>query len=58
MGEDNTTYFVGEFVHALDAKGRVTIPSKWRISGGDNTYLALLIQEVTLLFIHQKWSLD
>ena len=41
MGEDNTTYFVGEFVHALDAKGRVTIPSKWRISGGDNTYLAL-----------------
>ena len=41
MAEDNTTYFVGEFVHALDSKGRVTIPSKWRISGGDNTYLAL-----------------
>lgn len=32
---------MGEFTHALDSKGRVTIPSKWRISGGDNTYLAL-----------------
>ena len=34
-------FFVGEFTHALDSKGRVTIPSKWRISGGENTYLAL-----------------
>ena len=32
---------MGEFTHALDNKGRLTIPSKWRISGGDNTYLAL-----------------
>jgi MraZ protein len=41
MTTNVTTFFVGEFLHALDAKGRVTIPSKWRISGGDNTYLAL-----------------
>ena len=41
METGSTTYFVGEFVHAIDSKGRVTIPSKWRISGGDNTYLAL-----------------
>jgi MraZ protein len=41
MSSNGTTFFVGEFTHALDAKGRVTIPSKWRISGGDNTYLAL-----------------
>ena len=34
-------FFVGEFTHALDSKGRVTIPSKWRIQGGENTYLAL-----------------
>ena len=34
-------FFVGEFPHALDPKGRLTIPSKWRISGGENTYLAL-----------------
>jgi MraZ protein len=41
MTTSGTTFFVGEFTHALDAKGRVTIPSKWRISGGENTYLAL-----------------
>ena len=41
MATNQTTFFVGEFTHALDSKGRVTIPSKWRISGGDNTYLAL-----------------
>ena len=34
-------FFVGEFTHALDSKGRLTIPSKWRIPGGENTYLAL-----------------
>ena len=41
MAESGTMFFVGEFTHALDSKGRVTIPSKWRISGGENTYLAL-----------------
>ena len=41
MESSTTTFFVGEFTHALDSKGRVTIPSKWRILGGDNTYLAL-----------------
>jgi len=41
VSESGTTFFVGEFTHALDSKGRVTIPSKWRIPGGDNTYLAL-----------------
>ena len=34
-------FFVGEFTHTLDPKGRLTIPSKWRIPGGENTYLAL-----------------
>ena len=41
MTTSGTTFFVGEFTHALDSKGRVTIPSKWRIQGGENTYLAL-----------------
>ena len=41
VSEEGTTFFVGEFTHSLDSKGRVTIPSKWRIPGGDNTYLAL-----------------
>ena len=34
-------FFAGKYTHTLDAKGRVTIPSKWRIPGGENTYLAL-----------------
>ena len=41
MTTSGTTFFVGEFTHALDVKGRVTIPSKWRIQGGENTYLGL-----------------
>ena len=41
VSEEGTTFSVGEFTHSLDSKGRVTIPSKWRIPGGDNTYLAL-----------------
>ena len=41
MSETGTMFFVGEFTHALDPKGRLTIPSKWRIPGGENTYLAL-----------------
>ena len=41
MSESSTPFFVGEFTHALDPKGRLTIPSKWRIPGGENTYLAL-----------------
>ncbi len=41
MEISTATFFVGEFTHALDNKGRVTIPSKWRIPGGENTYLAL-----------------
>lgn len=36
-----STDYVGEFVHQLDARNRVTIPSSWRVEGdGDNYYLA------------------
>ncbi len=35
--------FVGTYRHTLDAKGRLTIPAKWRFSGdeGAATFLAL-----------------
>jgi len=35
--------FVGEYRHNVDAKGRLTIPSQWRIQGDENgeVYLAL-----------------
>ena len=43
MDISTQVFFVGEFRHALDAKNRLTVPSKWRFRGdeGDATYLAL-----------------
>ena len=41
MDSLSVSFFVGEFVHSVDDKGRITIPSKWRIKGDDSTYLAL-----------------
>ena len=35
-------FYVGEFAHSVDAKGRLTMPSKWRFQGDDaDVYLAL-----------------
>jgi MraZ protein len=45
MGQDmvvGKSVFVGEFLHQLDAKNRLCIPSKWRFSGDqEDVYLAL-----------------
>ncbi|MGF1451228.1 MAG: division/cell wall cluster transcriptional repressor MraZ [Opitutales bacterium] len=41
METDAELYF-GEFQHVRDAKGRLTVPSKWRFKGDEEqTYLAL-----------------
>lgn len=39
----DTGIFVGEFRHSIDAKGRLTIPSQWRLqkAGGQEVFLAL-----------------
>lgn len=37
---DNETFFFGEYEHALDSQGRLTIPSEWRQQG--ETRLILL----------------
>jgi len=35
-------FYVGEFEHSVDAKGRLTVPSKWRFQGDEaEVYLAL-----------------
>ena len=41
MDSSTVSIFVGEFVHSVDDKGRITIPSKWRIKGDDSTYLGI-----------------
>jgi MraZ protein len=33
-----TMAYVGEFVHQLDARNRVTVPSSWRVTGDDGSY--------------------
>lgn len=38
----NRCIYVGEFQHSIDAKKRLTVPSKWRFSGDqEDVYLAL-----------------
>ena len=42
MGSPNTVIYTGEYRHNRDAKGRLTVPSKWRVKDGDqDVYLAL-----------------
>jgi MraZ protein len=43
MASPSKTLFVGTFRHLLDAKNRLTIPSRWRFEGdeGPDSFLAL-----------------
>ncbi len=43
MSPGNIGIFVGEYRHSMDAKGRLTIPSPWRLDGeeGRDAFLAL-----------------
>ncbi len=42
MGNLNTVIYTGEYRHNRDAKGRLTVPSKWRPQGIENEeFLAL-----------------
>lgn len=42
MSAFGKSVYVGEYRHQLDAKGRLTIPSKWRFEGDEaDVYLAL-----------------
>ncbi len=34
--------YVGEFEHSLDAKNRLTVPSKWRLPGDEGDYYLAL----------------
>jgi MraZ protein len=38
MENDQFMAYVGEFVHQLDARNRVTVPSSWRVSGDEGNY--------------------
>ena len=51
-------YYVGSFRHNLDAKNRLTIPSKWRFAGDDgDVYLALPDQgDISRCYRRSKWT--
>jgi MraZ protein len=42
--------FAGEFIHGIDSKGRVTIPSDWRVRLEGETYF--LVLDRTQTFLH------
>tara|TARA_B100001123_G_C15009127_1_gene906804 strand:- start:293 stop:742 length:450 start_codon:yes stop_codon:yes gene_type:complete len=37
----NNPYFIGSFTHAVDEKGRLTLPARWRLEGSEQTFLGL-----------------
>ena len=37
-GHEQRMAYVGEFVHQLDARNRVTVPSSWRVAGDDGNF--------------------
>tara|TARA_A100001037_G_C14791665_1_gene474923 strand:- start:24 stop:470 length:447 start_codon:yes stop_codon:yes gene_type:complete len=41
VDSEKVNFFVGEYRHSVDEKGRLTIPSKWRIKGDDSAYLGI-----------------
>jgi len=49
--------FIGEFTHALDAKGRVSIPSKFRESLGDQFYITKGLDNCLFVFPEEEWKL-
>lgn len=48
--------FFGEFVHTLDIKGRVIIPSKFRDELGDVFYITQGLDECLYIFSEEKWE--
>jgi MraZ protein len=49
--DKNPIIYVSQFRHTLDARGRVTVPSSWRVEGDEqNYYLAWVHPEGCLSF--------
>ncbi|SCZ77035.1 division/cell wall cluster transcriptional repressor MraZ [Acidaminobacter hydrogenoformans] len=49
--------FIGEFTHALDTKGRVSIPSKFREALGDQFYITKGLDNCLFVFPKNEWQL-
>ncbi len=49
--------FTGEFKHAVDAKNRLSIPSKFREKLGDNFYITKGLDHCLFVFSMEEWSI-
>jgi MraZ protein len=49
--------FIGEFTHALDAKGRVSMPSKFREALGELFYITKGLDNCLFVFPKDEWQL-
>lgn len=48
--------FLGEFLHSVDAKGRLTIPSRYREALADGVVVTRGFDENLMLFSRQEWD--
>ena len=48
--------FFGEYIHALDVKGRIIIPSKFREELGERFFITQGLDECLYIFSEAKWT--
>jgi MraZ protein len=48
--------FIGEFTHAMDIKGRVSVPSKFREALGDTFFITKGLDNCLFVFPKDEWQ--
>lgn len=48
--------FMGEYNHALDSKGRLIVPAKFREAGGDHFVVTKGMDNCLFMFTEEKWE--
>lgn len=48
--------FVGQFVHNLDSKNRITIPSKFRVKLGEKAIITVGFDRCLAIYTHEEWE--
>lgn len=55
-GKWGVTMFIGEFIHSLDSKSRLTIPAKFRSELGDTPIVTKGLDNCLFLFPSEEWN--
>lgn len=48
--------FVGQFVHNLDSKNRITIPSKFRVKLGEKAIITVGFDRCLAIYTQEEWE--